>query len=228
MACIASPHLRILLAYIFPSLVVFIVGAPTDYSHLFRWSLPVNMVSKMDSLSRLLPTLIQGDPEDSDSPTSNSSTDHTTSAVLDRADIDAILFPNMWDRSRDSESINVPASPRQLDAPSFPQNFERTMSTTIRPFAHTLPTFTGSYVSSSSDDTMSDAPPPSELPRKPARIAKQDKGIKCDHCGVDKTPLWRKVPNKENAYHWYPIIVISANLVMHVDCIINRMVIFGP
>ena len=95
-------------------------------------------------------------------------------------------------------SIEMPASPQPLTMPMHTQieSYERT----ARPFQHTMPTF--SYTSSS-EDTTSDAPPlPSPLPKKPARASKQDKGIKCDHCGVDKTPLWRKVPHKENSYHW--------------------------
>jgi hypothetical protein len=100
-------------------------------------------------------------------------------------------------------SIEMPASPQQLTLPTFSpvESYERTIPATTRPYQPTLPTFPGSY-SSSSEETMSEAPLPSPLPKKPARVSKQDKGIKCDHCGVDKTPLWRKVPNKENAYHW--------------------------
>jgi len=59
------------------------------------------------------------------------------------------------------------------------------------------------YASSSSDDTILDPPiePMSPPPKKSSRSTKPDKDIKCDHCGIDKTPLWRKVPDKENAYH---------------------------
>lgn len=101
-------------------------------------------------------------------------------------------------------SIEMPASPQPLTVHTFSpvESYERTIPTTTRPYQPTLPTFNASY-SSSSEETTSDAPLPSPLPKKPARVSKQDKGIKCDHCGVDKTPLWRKVPNKENAYHWY-------------------------
>jgi hypothetical protein len=102
-------------------------------------------------------------------------------------------------------SIEVPASPAaaQMEIPTFaPTRFENNLQSHIRPFAHTLPNFQSTMASSPSDDTVSEAPP-SPPPKKPTRAAKQDKGIKCDHCGVDKTPLWRKVPNKENAYHWY-------------------------
>ena len=97
-------------------------------------------------------------------------------------------------------SIEMPASPQPPTMPTFTQieSYERT----ARPFQHTMPNFSSAYTSSS-EDTTSDAPPlSSPLPKKPARASKQDKGIKCDHCGVDKTPLWRKVPNKENSYHW--------------------------
>ena len=97
-------------------------------------------------------------------------------------------------------SIEMPASPQPLTMPTFTQieSYERT----ARPFQHTMPNF-NSACTSSSEDTTSDAPPlPSPLPKKPTRASKQDKGIKCDHCGIDKTPLWRKVPHKENSYHW--------------------------
>jgi hypothetical protein len=97
-------------------------------------------------------------------------------------------------------SIEMPASPQPLTMPTFTQieSYERT----ARPFQHSMPNFSSTY-SSSSEDTTNDALPlPSALPKKPARASKQDKGIKCDHCGVDKTPLWRKVPHKENSYHW--------------------------
>jgi hypothetical protein len=102
-------------------------------------------------------------------------------------------------------SMEIPESPAHINVPTFPriESFERTMTTSIRPFQHTIPTF--SSYTSSSEETTSDPPLPSPLPKKNQRIAKQDKGIKCDHCGVDKTPLWRKVPHKENAYHWYPL-----------------------
>ena len=110
-------------------------------------------------------------------------------------------------------SIEMPASPRQDNVPTFPRFpsyerdmsglvFERNMSGTARPFQHLVPVFSSAYTSSS-EDTMSEAPLSPPLTKKPSRISKQDKGIKCDHCGIDKTPLWRKVALKENSYHWY-------------------------
>lgn len=96
------------------------------------------------------------------------------------------------------------ASP-QLTSPTFThlESYERTPAVeTIRPYQPTLPVFHSPYASSS-EESVNDLPPPAPLPKKPYRVPKQDKGIKCDHCGVDKTPLWRKVPHKENAYHWY-------------------------
>jgi hypothetical protein len=105
-------------------------------------------------------------------------------------------------------SIEVPSSP-QLAMPTFTSlvSYERTIpEPSVRAFEHPSASYVSSYADSlSSEDAPSDPalPPPSPRPKKPARVSKQDKGIKCDHCGVDKTPLWRKVPNKENAYHWY-------------------------
>jgi hypothetical protein len=102
-------------------------------------------------------------------------------------------------------SLEIPHSPSAISVPMFAhtESYERTITNVnqaARPFQHTLPSFVPSY--GSSDDTVNDPPAPAPLPKKPARAAKQDKGIKCDHCGVEKTPLWRKVPNKDNAYHW--------------------------
>jgi len=112
------------------------------------------------------------------------------------------------------QSIEVPASPPQMEAASFQRldAYDHTMSATIRPFQHAMPNFTTAYSTSSSDETMSEAPlPPPPILKKPTRGTKHDKGIKCDHCGVDKTPLWRKVPNKENAYHWYAFLCLYSD-----------------
>jgi hypothetical protein len=133
-------------------------------------------------------------------------------------------------------SIEMPASP-QLDSvptfPRFPQYerdisgsvFERSITGGARPFQHSLPAFSSSYTTSS-EDTMSELPLSPPLTKKPSRITKQDKGIKCDHCGVEKTPLWRKVPNKENAYHWYvSLLTRILTIATHVDYTTNLMVI---
>jgi hypothetical protein len=101
------------------------------------------------------------------------------------------------------QSIQVPATPPldpvsslQLDTP-----FDRSMLPPLsHPFPSSLSNLAPTYTPSPPDNAT---PLPSPLPKKPARVTKQDRGIKCDHCGVDKTPLWRKVPNKDNAYHWY-------------------------
>lgn len=125
-------------------------------------------------------------------------------------------------------SIEMPASPQAGLTAEFPPlpSYDRNMAGSIRPFQHALPTFSSSYTSSSSEETTSEAPLSPQLPKKPARIAKQDKGIKCDHCGIDKTPLWRKVPHKENAYHWYFTYYTCLIIVMHVVYIINLTDIF--
>jgi len=110
-------------------------------------------------------------------------------------------------------SIEMPASPLMDQNPTFSRfppyegdisgsSFERSVTGTARPFQHSLPVFSSSYTSSS-EETTSEAPMSPSVSKKPNRVSKQNKGIKCDHCGVDKTPLWRKVPHKENAYHWY-------------------------
>jgi hypothetical protein len=120
-------------------------------------------------------------------------------------------------------SIEMPASPQADNAPEFPRNpaYERHMPGSIRPFQHALPTFSGSYTTSSSEETTSEAPLSPPMSKKP-RVAKQDKGIKCDHCGIDKTPLWRKVPLKENAYHWYYPPLPDLIIVMLVVYITSR------
>lgn len=104
-------------------------------------------------------------------------------------------------------SMDVPSSPQLVMSTFTPmESYERTIpEPSMRTFEHPMTTYLSPYAASlSSDDTPNDpAPPTSPLPKKPARVSKQDKGIKCDHCGIEKTPLWRKVPSKENAYHWY-------------------------
>ena len=100
--------------------------------------------------------------------------------------------------------VNELSSSPQITPPTFAhlESYERTPTVeTVRPFQHSLPVFSSPYASSSEESTHD--LPSAQLPKKPYRVPKQDKGIKCDHCGVDKTPLWRKVPHKENAYHWY-------------------------
>lgn len=110
-------------------------------------------------------------------------------------------------------SIEMPASPLMDQNPTFSRfppydrdmsgsTFERSVTGTARPFQHSLPAFSSTYTSSS-EETTSEAPITPSIVKKPSRASKQDKGIRCDHCGVDKTPLWRKVPEKDNAYHWY-------------------------
>ena len=32
--------------------------------------------------------------------------------------------------------------------------------------------------------------------------------LKCFNCGIDSTPLWRKVPNKEEEYYWYHLLLV--------------------
>lgn len=107
-------------------------------------------------------------------------------------DISCLQFAESFDPIH--PSIVVPASPQPPPMPaSETESYELT----------TLQNFSRSYTSSSGDttsDTVALASPP---PRKPTRMSKKDRGIKCDHCGVDKTPLWRKVPRKVNSYHWY-------------------------
>jgi hypothetical protein len=117
-------------------------------------------------------------------------------------------------------SIEMPASPppeqqsfpaiEPFSAPSFPalptfpgiDAFDRSESTAnIHPHTYTV-----SDYASSSEGTILDQSPPTQTvsePKKLTRATKPDKDIRCDHCGIDKTPLWRKVPDKENAYHWY-------------------------
>jgi hypothetical protein len=123
------------------------------------------------------------------------------------------------------QSIEMPASPLTdgfppsfLAQPSFPgvDSFDRTVMQPAVPQLEPTPYPVNGYTSSS-DETILDPPPQ----KKFSRNSKPDKGIKCDHCGVDKTPLWRKVPEKPNSYHWYfpQHLLISA---MHADYIINR------
>jgi len=112
-------------------------------------------------------------------------------------------------------SIEMPASPMpdsQQSFPPIPPTFPPPSFPGVDAFDRAAPQFhpaistyvVNGYSSSSSDETIIDplteqamSPPP----KRHSRSAKPDKGIKCDHCGVDKTPLWRKVPDKENAYH---------------------------
>jgi len=104
-------------------------------------------------------------------------------------------------------SIDIPSSP-QLTMSTFTpmESYERTIpEPSVRTYEHPMTAYGTAFASSLSSEEVSNdpMPAPSPVPKKPARVSKQDKGIKCDHCGVDKTPLWRKVPRKENAYHWY-------------------------
>jgi len=108
-------------------------------------------------------------------------------------------------------SIEIPSSP-QLTMSTFTptESYERTIpEPSARKYELPMTTYPNTFAASlSSEEASNDpVPAPSPLPKKPARVSKQDKGIKCDHCGVDKTPLWRKVPGKENAYHWYTPIL---------------------
>jgi hypothetical protein len=91
--------------------------------------------------------------------------------------------------------------------PSLHASFDQNVDTapTFNPTTATSTYNINGYTSSSSDETILDAPVQTAVPpaKKAARNPKTDKDIKCDHCGIDKTPLWRKVPDKENSYHWY-------------------------
>jgi len=76
----------------------------------------------------------------------------------------------------------------------------------VRTYEPPMNEYITTFAASSSSEKASNDLVPTPLPplsMKPNRSSKRDKGIKCDHCGVDKTPLWRKVAHKENAYHWY-------------------------
>jgi GATA-binding protein 4 len=100
--------------------------------------------------------------------------------------------------------MNELSTSPQLTSPTFThlESYERTPTVeTVRPYQHAMPVFNSAPYSSSSEESVNDLPPPAPLPKKPYRVPKQDKGIKCDHCGIDKTPLWRKVPHRDNAYH---------------------------
>src|SRR5271163_1367406 len=117
-------------------------------------------------------------------------------------------------------SIEVPASPLPIPMLALGplESHGRTTPGMVRPFQHSLPNFSSSFygvVESPPEETSLFNGTPSPLPKKPTRASpKQDKGNKCDHCGAEKTPLWRKVPHKENAYHWYHFSSSPTNFVV--------------
>lgn len=115
-----------------------------------------------------------------------------------------------------SRSIGIPSSPLPVPVLALApcESHERNTPGMVRPFQHSLPNFSSSFysvVETPPQETSLFNSTPSPLPKKQTRASpKQDlKGNKCDHCGAEKTPLWRKVPHKENAYHWYPLFFAS-------------------